>query len=156
MNQIPAKPTSHSTLPAAAVAEFQSEFGGAIIRSGSAEYENARKVWNAIIDRYPAIIAMCEDVEDVVKAVRFARDHHLPLSVRSGGHNVAGRALCDDGIVVDLSRMKAITVDADRNIVEVQATAEKTPFSEEQFLTLLSLARKGIGKLVDLQKMAVT
>ncbi len=123
MNQIPAKPTSHSILPAAAVAEFQSEFGGAIIRSGSAEYENARKVWNAIIDRYPAIIAMCEDVEDVVKAVRFARDHHLPLSVRSGGHNVAGRALCDDGIVVDLSRMKAITVDADRNIVEVQGGA---------------------------------
>ena len=121
MNHIFAKSRQGGIVPESDVEDFQTGFGGTIIRPGDPQYADARKVWNAIIDRRPGLIAMCEDVDDVVKAVRFARTHELAIAVRSGGHNVAGRALCDDGIVVDLSRMKAISVDAGRNTVAVQS-----------------------------------
>ncbi len=88
-----------------------SNFSGELIARGAESYDDARKVWNGHIDRQPALIARCRGVADVIGAVRFARERDLPASVRGGGHAVAGHALCDDGIVIDLSAMTGTRVD---------------------------------------------
>jgi FAD/FMN-containing dehydrogenase len=90
---------------------FRSRFRGALLRPGEEGYEEARRVWNGAIDRHPALIARCAGTDDVIEAVRFAREHDLPISVRGGGHAVAGHAVCDGGIMIDLSLMKAVRVD---------------------------------------------
>jgi FAD/FMN-containing dehydrogenase len=84
---------------------------GLVTRPGDEGYDEARSIWNGAIDRRPACIARCTGVADVVAAVRFAREHDLEIAVRGGGHNVAGTAVCDDGIVIDLSAMRAVWVD---------------------------------------------
>ena len=90
-------------------------FRGRLISADYADYDSARAVWNGAIDRRPRLIARCIGTADVVAAVRFARDHDLEIAIRGGGHNVAGTAVCDDGIVIDLSAMRAVRVDpADR------------------------------------------
>ena len=90
-------------------------FRGRLISAHDADYNLARAVWNGAIDRHPRLIARCIGSADVVAAVRFARDHDLEIAIRGGGHNVAGTAVCDDGIVIDLSEMRAVRVDpADR------------------------------------------
>ena len=86
-------------------------FRGRLIGAGDTDYDTARAIWNGAIDRRPRLIARCVGSADVVAAVRFARDHDLEIAVRGGGHNVAGTALCDDGIVVDLSAMRGVRVD---------------------------------------------
>src|SRR5262245_52291188 len=86
-------------------------FRGRLISADHADYDNARAVWNGAIDRRPRLIARCVGTFDVVSAVRFARDHDLEIAIRGGGHNVAGTAVCDDGIVIDLSAMRAVRVD---------------------------------------------
>jgi hypothetical protein len=98
-------------------------FRGRLIRAGDADYDNARAVWNGAIDRRPRLVARCIGVADVVAAVRFARDHDLEIAVRGGGHNVAGTAVCDDGIVLDLSAMRAVRVDPAGRKVWVQGGA---------------------------------
>jgi hypothetical protein len=94
----------------APVAEIDG-FRGRLISSRHADYDTARAVWNGTIDRRPRLIARCVGTADVVAAVRFARDHDLEIAIRGGGHNVAGTAVCDDGIVIDLSAMRAVRVD---------------------------------------------
>jgi FAD/FMN-containing dehydrogenase len=84
---------------------------GRVIRPGDDEYDHARRVWNGAIDKYPALIVRCAGVADVRTAVRFAREHDLPIAVRGGGHNVAGTGTCDGGIVIDLSPMKGVRLD---------------------------------------------
>jgi FAD/FMN-containing dehydrogenase len=87
-------------------------FRGRLISADDSDYDSARAVWNAAIDRRPRLIARCIGAADVVAAVRFARDHDLEIAVRGGGHNVAGTAVCDDGIVIDLSAMRGVRVDS--------------------------------------------
>jgi FAD/FMN-containing dehydrogenase len=87
------------------------EFSGHLLRPGDDGYEEGRRVWNGMYDRRPALIAKCASTADVVLAVGFARERDLLIAVRSGGHGVAGHAVCDGGLVVDLSPMKAIEVD---------------------------------------------
>jgi FAD/FMN-containing dehydrogenase len=87
-------------------------FRGRLVGDGDAEYEECRRVWNAMIDKRPALVARCTGPEDVVAALAYARERELPIAVRGGGHNIAGLSTCDDGIVIDLSAMKAIEVDA--------------------------------------------
>jgi FAD/FMN-containing dehydrogenase len=94
-----------------ALARLRSRFRGALLRPGEEGYEEARRVWNGAIDRRPALIARCAGGDDVVAAVRFAGEHDLLVSVRGGGHAVAGHAVCDGGLMIDLSPMKAILVD---------------------------------------------
>jgi FAD binding domain/Berberine and berberine like len=105
------------------IERFQAAFRGEVIQPGDSGYETARKIWNASIDKHPGIIARCAGVADVVAAVNFARENELLVAVRGGGHNVSGRALCDDGIVIDLSGMKGIHVDAKNHSARVQAGA---------------------------------
>ncbi len=76
---------------------------GELIQPGDDGYEAARKVYNGMIDRYPALIARCADVADVIAAVNFARENKLLVSIRGGGHNAGGLGVCDDGLVIDLS-----------------------------------------------------
>src|SRR5262245_58199989 len=95
---------------AARIEDLKRDFNGQIILPSDTEYEGARQVWNAMIDKRPAVIARCLHTADVVRAVNFAMDTGIPLAVRGGGHNIAGSAVCDDGIVIDLSQMKAATV----------------------------------------------
>jgi FAD/FMN-containing dehydrogenase len=99
--------------------EFRSRFRGELVRPGDAGYDDARSIFNSMIDRRPALIAQCESVGDVQAAVDFARDTRLPLAVRCGGHSVSGKSLCDDGIMIDLRRMNAVEVDPDARVATV-------------------------------------
>lgn len=93
---------------------------GAVIDRDHPDYHEARRVWNGLIDRYPAVIARCADREDVVAAVGVAREHRPQLSVRGGGHQIAGSAVIDDGLVIDLSAMKEVVVDPAAKTVRAQ------------------------------------
>ena len=108
-------------MPASPIAGLQSEFGGPVIQPGDAAYDSARRVWNGAIDRHPGLVARATGVADVRAAVRFARSQGLPLAVRGGGHNVAGTAVCDGGVVLDCSLMKGIWVDPAARTVRAQA-----------------------------------
>jgi len=106
------------------VDELKSGFDGVIVLPGDDAYESARRIWNAMIDKRPAIIARCASVGDVVRATNYARENGLALAVRGGGHNIAGNAVCEDGLVIDLTRMRNVRVDvaARRATVEGGAT----------------------------------
>jgi FAD binding domain-containing protein/berberine-like enzyme len=107
------------TTPAQAARQELSGFKGRLIGPEDADYDEARAVYNAMIDKRPALIARCADADDVAKAVGFARDHDLLLAVRGGGHNGAGLGTCDDGVVIDLSLLKDIDVDPGARTVRV-------------------------------------
>jgi FAD/FMN-containing dehydrogenase len=98
-------------------------FQGPQITPDHADYDAARAVWNGAVDRRPLLIARCSGTPDVAAAVRFARDHDLEIAVRGGSHNVAGTAVCDGGIVIDLSAMRAVCVDAVGRTASVQGGA---------------------------------
>ena len=106
-----------------AIADFQSRLRGRLLRPDDAGYDEARAVRNGLIDRRPALLANCTGVADVVAAVNFAREHDLLLSVRGGGHNVAGNAVNDGGLVIDLSAMRGVWVDPEQRTVRVQGGA---------------------------------
>jgi len=91
--------------------ELRRGFGGAVIGASDPGYDDARRSFNAMIDRRPAVIAQPADASEVARAVRFGRDHQLPIAVRGGGHSVAGHGLVDDGLVIDLRRLRQVVVD---------------------------------------------
>jgi FAD/FMN-containing dehydrogenase len=128
------------------IEQFQAAFRGEVIQRGDSGYEMARKIWNAAIDKHPGIIARCSGVADVVDAVNFARENGLLAAVRGGGHNVAGRALCDHGIVIDLSGMKGIHVDAKNHTVRVQGGATLGDVDRETHLYGLAVPAGVISK----------
>src|SRR3954451_19245076 len=99
--------------------ELQSKLRGKLIGTADAEYDAARKVYNAMIDRRPRFIAKCVDVADVIRCVNFARENQILLSIRSGGHNAGGLGVCDDGLVIDLSGIKYTRVDPAARTVTV-------------------------------------
>ena len=107
-------------LAEADVQALSANLRGDLIQPGDAGYEEARKVYNGMIDKRPALIARCVDVADVMAAVNFAREHHLTVAVRGGGHNGPGLGTCDDGLVINLSRMKGIRVDPANRTVRVE------------------------------------
>lgn len=98
-------------LEQAVIDTFRAELRGKLLTADDADYDAARRIWNAMIDKRPALLARCTGAADVGKAVRFAAAHDLLVSVRGGGHNVAGTAVCDGGLMIDLSPMKGIRVD---------------------------------------------
>ncbi|MFX1512176.1 MAG: FAD-binding oxidoreductase [Promethearchaeota archaeon] len=94
---------------------------GDVLLPSDDEYDQARRIWNGMIDKRPSLIVRCTGPADVIDAVKFAREHNLLVSIRSGGHNVSGSALCDNGMVIDLSRMKGIRIDLKSSTVRAQA-----------------------------------
>jgi len=110
-------------LTEATLERFKTSLRGEVLRPEHEGYEEARALWNAMIDERPAVIARCTGVADVIEAVRFARENGLTVAVRGGGHNVAGLASVDDGLMIDLSHMRAVHVDPGARTVRVQGGA---------------------------------
>jgi hypothetical protein len=110
-------------MPALDIEKFRSAFQGPILERSDAGYDVARRIWNASVGKRPRLIARCSGVADVVAAVEFARSNNLLTAIRGGGHNVGGRALCDDGLVTDLSGMRSVYVDPSKGTVRVQGGA---------------------------------
>ena len=94
--------------------DLKGKLRGELLTPADPGYDAARRVWNGMIDRRPALIVRCTGAADVIQCVKFAREHNLPVSVRGGGHSVAGNAVCDDGLMIDLTRMKSVRVDPAR------------------------------------------
>ena len=112
-------------------AGLQSQLRGELILPGDESYDEARKVWNGMIDKKPALISRCASVDDVVASVNFARENEILLAVRGGGHNVAGTAVVDGGLVVDLSAMKGVHVDPERRTVRAEGGVTIGELDEE-------------------------
>ena len=123
--------TSQTMTRVSETPEFKKQLRGELILPGDSSYDAARKVWNGMIDRHPGMIVRCAGVADVIQAVKFARKHRLLLAVRGGGHNVAGNATCEGGIVIDLSRMKSIRVDPAGRTAVAEAGATWGEFDHE-------------------------
>jgi len=111
--------------------ELKGLLRGELLEANDAGYDDARAVWNAMIDRRPALIVRCAGTADVRASLAYARDHQLRLAVRGGGHNIAGSALCDDGMVIDLSHMKSVQVDPERLRAWVEGGATLRDFDHE-------------------------
>ena len=121
-----------------------SSFGDRLIGPSDATYDEARALFNAMIDRRPALIARCASADDVAAAIRFARDHDLRIAVRGGGHNGGGLGSVDNGVVIDLSALKAVSVDAQARIVgEAEAV-----LAEETSGDLLFVGHGAVGTLL--------
>ncbi|HET9324724.1 MAG TPA: FAD-binding oxidoreductase [Gaiellaceae bacterium] len=113
------------------LAALTERFAGEVVLPGDPGYDSARVVWNGAIDRYPAIVVRPTNTADVVAAVRFARDQELEIAVRGGGHSIPGLSTCDDGIVIDLSRMRGVEVDPERRIARANGGALLAELDDE-------------------------
>jgi FAD/FMN-containing dehydrogenase len=113
------------------IEDFKSRVRGPVWQPGDAGYDAARQIWNAMIDRRPALIVRCAGAADVMSAIQFAREHGLLLAVRGGGHNIAGNAVCDDGLVIDLSAMNSVRIDPDARRAYVAGGATLGDFDHE-------------------------
>lgn len=110
-------------IPREAVEKLKNHLRGGIVSPGDPTYDEVRTVWNAMIDRRPALIVQCTDRDDVSQAIAFARQNGLELSIRGAGHNIAGNAVCEGGLMIDLSPMKGVAVDADAKLAYVEPGA---------------------------------
>jgi len=116
---------------AADLEKFKSSLRGSLLLPGDDGYNAARTVWNAMIDRKPALVARCAGVADIRKAVIFAREHKLLTAVKGGGHNIAGNAVCDGGLLIDLSNMRSVSVDPFAKVAYVEPGATLGDFDHE-------------------------
>jgi FAD/FMN-containing dehydrogenase len=144
--------TDGSAVDDSRLQQFRSHFRGGILRSGDDGYDNARQIWNAGALKRPGAIARCSGVADVVAAINFARENQVLTAVRGGGHNVGGRALCDGGLVIDLSLMKSVHVDSENRTVRVQGGARLGDLDHETHAFGLAVptgvvSRTGVGGL---------
>ena len=130
----------------AASDEIRKHFAGDILLPGEAGYDEARKLFNAMIDRRPGVIAQCAEVNDVVRAVRFGTGHGLEIAVRGGGHGVAGKGLSEGGLVIDLRRMNMVTVDPEARTAVVAGGA--TMGHLDRATGMFALATTG-GRVLD-------
>jgi len=124
-------PEVPNRIPHDAITALRSKLRGTAALPGEDGYDTARTIWNAMIDRRPALVVRCQDAADVIEAVRFAREEKLLLSIRSGGHNIAGSAVCDDGLLIDLSSMKSVRVDPKSATARVEPGATLADFDKE-------------------------
>jgi FAD/FMN-containing dehydrogenase len=127
--QPPISPPSH--IDEAMVRAFRESLRGEVLLPGDKGYDAARTIWNAMIDRRPSLIARCADSGDVVASVQFAREHDLPVAVRAGGHGVAGKAISDGGLTIDLSPMQELEIDPARRTAKAEAGLTWGTFDRE-------------------------
>src|SRR5262245_23876418 len=120
-----------SVVNTSSIESFRTRIRGQVITPTDAAYETARRVWNAMIDKRPLLIVACAGVADVIATVNFARDNHLPLAVRGGGHSIAGNATCDGGVVLDFSRMKSVRVEPTTRTARAEAGVLWQEFDHE-------------------------
>jgi hypothetical protein len=123
--------TSGAVVDEATIQSFSSNLRGELLRSGGDSYEAARKVFNGMIDKRPALIARCAGAADVIHAVNFARSNGLLVAVRGGGHSVAGKSVCDGGLLIDLSLMKGLRIDSMRRTARAQPGLRLGDFDRE-------------------------
>ena len=114
-----------------AVVEFRSKLRGDVLLPHDPRYDAARTIWNAMIDRKPALIVQCAGAADVMRSVAFARDHALPVSIKGAGHNIAGNAVCDDGLMIDFSAMRSVHVNPETRRACVEPGATLADFDHE-------------------------
>src|SRR5574337_278577 len=119
------------TLGEEVLREFQKRLNGRLLTPDSREYDQARTIWNGMIDHRPALIARCMNTAEVVHAVRIAAEHKLLLSVRGGGHSIAGSAVCNGGLMIDLSPMKSVRIDPSRRTARVEPGVTLGEFDRE-------------------------
>jgi len=119
--QVKTRTNGNVTLKEDIIRKFKESLRGELILANEAGYDDARSVWNAMIDRRPALIARCLGVADVVNSVNFAREHGVTLSIKGGGHNIAGLAVCEEGLMLDMSRMRGVWVDPSARTARAQA-----------------------------------
>src|SRR5262245_23403578 len=119
-----------TTLTSRAREEVRALIKGSILVGDDPGYEEARQVWNAMIDRRPAMIVQCAAADDVPPAIAFARQNKLEISIRGAGHNIAGNALCNDGLTIDFSKMKNVRVDEERKRAYVEPGATLADLDE--------------------------
>src|SRR6266511_157535 len=119
--QVKTRANEEITLQPDTIRKFKESLRGELILSDDAGYDDVRSIWNAMIDRRPALIVRCLGVADVVTCVNFAREHGLILSIKGGGHNISGLAVCDGGLVLDMSRMRGVWVDPTSRTARAQA-----------------------------------
>ena len=121
----------YTIISAAELADFRASLHGASLLPGDAGYDDARRVWNAMVDKRPALIARCSGTADVINSVNFARENGLLISVRGGGHNFPGNSVCNDGLMIDLSHLTGIRVDPASQTVRAQGGAKWGAFDHE-------------------------
>src|SRR5258707_2038015 len=122
---------STKSIPQDPVAALRGRLRGTVALPGEDGYDAARIIWNAMVDRRPALVVRCLGTADVVNAVKLARDENLLVAVRSGGHNIAGNAVCDGGLLIDLSLMKSVRVDPASRTARVEPGATLADFDRE-------------------------
>ena len=121
----------YTVLPEAAVEDFRAGLHGESLRPGDDGYDDARRIWNAMIDKRPSLIARCSGPADVIASVNFARENNLLISVRGGGHNFPGNSVCNDGLMIDLSPMTGVRVDPAARTVRAQGGTKWKAFDHE-------------------------
>ena len=119
------------TIDSAAIDQLKSSLRGALLLPGDDGYDKARTVWNAMIDRRPALVVRCAGVADVRQAVAFARQHGALTAIKGGGHNIAGNAVCDGGLLIDLSHLRSVRVDPRTRVAHVEPGATLADFDHE-------------------------
>src|ERR1700692_4294135 len=111
------------TIPEETLAALRGKLRGVAALPGEDGYDAARTIWNAMVDRRPAVVSRCLGAGDIIEAVKLAREHDLLVPVRAGGHNIAGNAVCDGGLLIDLSLMKSVRVDPASRTARVEPGA---------------------------------
>jgi FAD/FMN-containing dehydrogenase len=112
-----------TNIPNEKIEKLQSKVKGKIVLPGDPNYDEVREIWNAMIDRRPAVIVQCAEADDVPHIIAFARENRFEISIRGAGHNIAGNALCDNGVMIDFSTMKNVRVDAEKRRAYVEPGA---------------------------------
>jgi FAD/FMN-containing dehydrogenase len=125
------------------VAALRGKLRGTVALPGEDGYDAARIIWNAMVDRRPGLVVRCLGTSDVINAVKLARDERLLIAVRSGGHNIAGNAVCDGGLLIDLSLMKSVRVDPASGTARVEPGATLADFDKETQASRLAVASAG-------------
>ena len=122
---------SSNRIDAESIATLRGQIRGAVLGTDDANYDGVRSIWNAMIDRRPAVIVRAAGAADVIQTVNFAKAHNAQLAIRGGGHNIAGNAVCEGGVMLDLSNMKSVRIDPVARTARVEPGVTLSDFDRE-------------------------